>query len=311
MLEPFWGGLGTKIADRLLAALLGPALVFWTGGALAGILRFGWKESLARITPLIEHRQLAVFIAVPTLVVVSAAIEQALVFPMLRVLEGYGPLWRPLRVTATRRIIARARRARRQWAILAELDFKKKLSATQRACYVSLDLELRRIPVNPADLMPTALGNVLRAAERRPSDRYGLDAVVCLPRLWLLLPSAARDQISDARAALNTGAGVWLWGLLFLVWTTLTLWAVPVALVAMVAAYRWLLSSAETYGDLLESAFDLYRTNLYESLRWPLPDDTDAEIAAGVRLTEYLFRGTVATPVRYAPASAATSVPKP
>jgi len=303
MLETFWEGAGSKVADRLLAALLGPALVFWTGGALAWIAHFGWPATLARLTPVLEHEQLAAFVAIPTLVAVSAALEAILVLPTLRLLEGYGPLWSPLRATAVGWTNARANRAREKWQALAELETGS-LSAAQRTEFVDLDLQLRRVPVNAADRMPTALGNVLRAAERRPTDKYGLDAVICWPRLWLLLPEDVREQISEARSALDTGARIWLWGFFFIGWSILTLWAIPIALIAMLSAGRWLVGAAETYGDLLESAFDLFRARLYESLRWPLPDDTSEEFVAGQLLTEYLFRGTVANPVRYEPRGA-------
>ncbi len=298
MLETFWEGAGSKVADRLLAALLGPALVFWAGGALAWLWHFGWQATLAGLAPLVEHEQLAVFIALPTLVVLSAALEGVLILPTLRLLEGYGSLWLPLRATAVGWTRARAARAREDWQALAELE-PATLSGEQRARFVDLDLALRRIPANAADYMPTALGNVLRAAERRPTEKYGLDAVICWPRLWLLLPDDAREQINEARANLDTGARIWLWGFFFLFWTILTPLAVPVALLAMLSAYRWLVGAAESYGDLLESAFDLFRPRLYDSLRWPLPEDTAQEFAAGQLLTEYLFRGSLTAPVRY------------
>jgi hypothetical protein len=300
MLETFWEGAGSKVADRLLAVLLGPAVVFWAGGALAWIWHFGWHETLAQIAPAIEHGQLAVFIAIPALVAVSSALEQALVLPALRLLEGYGVIWAPLRATAVGWTNAAALRARERWQALAELDAGS-LSAAQRAEFVDLDLRLRRFPANAADRMPTTLGNVLRAAERRPTEKYGIDAVVCWPRLWLVLPDDVREQINDARSALDTGARIFLWGAFFLCWTVLAPWAAAIALVAIVVAYRWLVGAAESYGDLLESAFDLFRGRIYESLRWPLPENTDEEYEAGRMLTEYLFRGTLATTVRYVP----------
>jgi len=299
MLETFWEGAGSKVADRLVAALLGPALVFWAGGAVAWLVH-GWPATRAELGSMSEHQQLVAFVAVPTLIVVSAALEAALVLPTLRLLEGYGPLWTPLRATAVGWTNARAERARARWQALAELE-PQSLSAAQRAAYVELDLQLRRVPVNVADRMPTTLGNVLRAAERRPTEKYGLDAVICWPRLWLLLPDDVREQINAARSELDAGARIWLWGFFFLGWTILTWWALPLALIAMLSAGRWLVGAAETYGDLLESAFDLFRPRLYESLRWPLPEDTAEEFAAGRLLTEYLFRGTVANAVRYDP----------
>ncbi|MGK7875321.1 MAG: hypothetical protein AB4426_19085, partial [Xenococcaceae cyanobacterium] len=55
-------------------------------------------------------------------------------------------------------------------------------------------------------------------------------------------------------------------------------------------AYRWMLNAAIIYGDLLESAFDLYRGELYKSLRWPLPKCPQEEEQLGKQLTAYLWK---------------------
>jgi hypothetical protein len=57
-------------------------------------------------------------------------------------------------------------------------------------------------------------------------------------------------------------------------------------------AYRWMVQAARTYGDLIEAAFDLYRLQLYQALRWPLPSTPKEELAGGQALTEYLWHGS-------------------
>lgn len=68
-----------------------------------------------------------------------------------------------------------------------------------------------QFPSQPNRLMPTKLGNILRAAESRPYDKYGLDAVICWSRLWLLLPDGVKKELQEARSNLNTAARFWLW----------------------------------------------------------------------------------------------------
>jgi hypothetical protein len=72
-----------------------------------------------------------------------------------------------------------------------------------------------------------------------------------------------------------------------------------VTLVVAFWAYRWALSAAEVYGDLLEAAFDLHRFALYEALHFPSPKDTSEERQKGQQLTAYLFYGLVAESVTF------------
>lgn len=111
-----------------------------------------------------------------------------------------------------------------------------------------------------------------------------------------------KKELAEARAELNNAALTWLWSILFTLWGLWAIWGEPRALLAtlfgLVAAwfsYRWALSAAITYSDLIEATFDLYRHLLYEALRWKLPEDPDEERRVGRQLNEYLWRGEVVT----------------
>ncbi len=70
----------------------------------------------------------------------------------------------------------------------------------------------------------TPIGNILRAAERRPADKYGLDTITVWPHLWLLLPEDNRQELRAARTSLDTAVAAATWGLLFCVFTPFTPW---------------------------------------------------------------------------------------
>jgi hypothetical protein len=168
-------------------------------------------------------------------------------------------------------------------AFRGEGDSRRELAVVEQ--------RLHDLPV-PAALMPTRLGNVLRAAEDRVRDRYGLDPVVCWPHLWLCLDEDPQREIAGARQALDEGARLWLWSLLFLAWTWVAWWAPIVTVLGGTAAYYGvILPRARGYGQLTQAAFDLYRRRLYQTLNWPVPTKPDREPAAGAAVTTYLFRG--------------------
>jgi hypothetical protein len=194
----------------------------------------------------------------------------------------------------------RKQEMRRRWDTLVK---QARLGAAAPETAIELahvDHDLRNWPVAPQLVMPTRLGNILRAAEERPCVKYGLDVAVCWPMLWLLLEKDTREQVANARSALNGSVTLLLWAVLSLVWTPLAWWVAPLGLAVAVAVYYVpILSSAQVYGDLMGSVFDLRRTCLYEALRWPLPVSPEDEPKAGHALTMYLWRGFAPAGARF------------
>lgn len=131
-------------------------------------------------------------------------------------------------------------------------------------------------------------------------SKYGLNSTVCWPRLWCLLSECQKESLTSSRAALNQSAELWLWGLLFILWTTRSYLAVPISLLWMLVAYRLALQTAAVYGDLVETAFDVHRFALYDALGWERPRDSDEEKIRGKQLSEFLFRGTTKEKIQYA-----------
>jgi hypothetical protein len=293
VLTDMLSGLGQKLADRWAAASL-PASMFWVGALAAFLVGHGGATAWGALERWIQQRsaitQVALTAGTLLLVVSSAALAQRLATPLLRLLEGYSwpsRLGRRLRARSVRR----SDRTMAAWRELAPPVQRGGASAEQQLRFLTLDRRRRRAPADPGRHMPTRLGNLLRAAEARPRDKYGLDPVVCWPRLWMLLPEPTRRELAAARAGLDLGATVWLLSVLSLGFAIWTPWALLGAGVA-VGAYLWLLADAQRYGELLEAAFDLHRSSLYRSLRWPLPANPAEEPAAGAALTRYLWRGS-------------------
>jgi hypothetical protein len=305
MSAKFLEGFGSKLAEQWIANLLTPAFIFWSGGLLCYIDRHTWQP-IANLFPdaKLEALQVGILALVLVVILVSALVMQRFDNEVLRGLEGYWYPWfrrlgRPLLQRMTQHQIAQRNNLWKAWQQLS--PNYESLSIEQRAEYGRIDRRLRQFPGPEHDFLPTRLGNILRAAERRPYDRYGLDSIICWPRIWLLLPDGAKKELIDARADLNNGVRLLAWSCLFLIWTIWSLWAIPIALLSISFAYSWILDSAVVYGDLIESVFDLYRTSLYKSLRFPLPENAAEEKTAGLKITQYLFRGSLSDQTKFLP----------
>jgi hypothetical protein len=303
VLTKFWEGLGTKLAERW-AGVATPALLFWAGGLVAYLYSRDGTRTLQNLVKEIARRsateQVALAVGALVLVATSALVVQRLTLPVIRALEGYWPVLRLVQSSFNRWRSTRLTKAEERWQALFSRIEAMTASWEERAEFAALDRRLRRVPSSPTSRMPTRLGDILRAAESWPGDKYGLDAVKCWPRLWLLLPDTARTELVGARGALDAAAGVWVWGLLFMVWGLWAWWAFLGGLVvAVLAYYVWMLAAAAAYGDLLEASFDVYRPQLYEALRWPLPSSPAEEREQGEALSRYMWRGSTASLPRF------------
>jgi hypothetical protein len=290
----FLEGIGNKLVEQWAANLLTPAFVFWLGGCVAWMQKFGWQPWQQWFSQLVEPLQIALLFASLLLVATSAFAIQRFDLLVLRWFEGYWPTWmNPFRHWLLKKQQHRLQRLDQRWQeLITKRDQNGQLTAAEMDEFVQIDWQLRQVPSQPDRIMPTKLGNLLRAAESHPSGKYGLDAIICWPRLWLVLPDAVKKELQDARSDLNTAARIWLWGVLFAFWTLWAWWALPIALLVTLFAHRWMLNAAATYGDLLEAAFDLHRFELYKAMHWTLPTSPAQERQLGQQLTEYLWRGS-------------------
>ncbi|MFD8810767.1 hypothetical protein ACFV23_04555 [Streptomyces sp. NPDC059627] len=296
MLTKFWETYANKLAERSLARPLAPAIVFWGGGVAAwlchrpGSFAVALDDRAAAWSDLPSSQQIALLVAAFLLVEGSALAADWLVLPVLRLLEGYWP--RPVALPLASLHRGRLRRAREAAQVEMERVHRGDGGARAVARLRRAEKTLRTLPAEPDLMMPTRLGNLLRSVESRPRERFGLDAVVCWPYLWMLLDDAARGELVQARAGLNAAARAWIWSVLFAFWSVFTWWALPTALIGAVTTYRLgALSAAQTYGEMVQVAFTLNRHTLYEALRLRGPASPADEPRRGREVTTYLARG--------------------
>jgi hypothetical protein len=296
-----WDGLAGKLTERWLTQSI-PALFFWL--VVYGtwfLTNGGWRatdELANRFTELPASAKYVTIAVVLGVVTGSIALVSRLTLPVLRLLEGYWPGWFTKLWTATRKVFRRPGPAARQkdltveYMVLAKKQENSESAISERRRLAAVRRRLKQFPAEPDDVMPTRVGNVLRAMEEHANSRYGLDAIVVWPHLWLTLPSDARSDITAARAPLDRSVAAIIWGTGLWPLVVLTPWAALPAVLVPVLVYRfWTVPSSVTYADLVRAAFDVYRLNVYEAFRLPVPADPGEEQMLGRQLTRFVISG--------------------
>jgi hypothetical protein len=175
MFTKFWDKLAEGLADSWNVKILAPAAAFWGAGLIAWGWRHGWDSILGLVTKADIVRGAALSIAGLFLLTVSSGLVEWVTLPVLRLMEGYWP-W-PFEGLRFRLAVWLGRKLQRQhkrWQTLSKEYEAAKLGARGMEEYARLDSELVASYPETSRLLPTRLGNVLRAAEDYPSVRYGL-----------------------------------------------------------------------------------------------------------------------------------------
>ncbi|CAL9610992.1 hypothetical protein SUDANB58_05635 [Streptomyces sp. enrichment culture] len=305
MTSAFLSALSGRIAERWLALLALPGLLFLTVLATAAVLGHehwsdlerlrAWVDMLAA-SPSTDRAGTVVLVALGVLAgaAVTGAAAQSLGagVELLWCAEPHGPL---LRYLADRRL--------RRWRA-ADTAFRTALVVAGRARIEGtddadrlVDIAERRhadrdriAPAPPRH--PFAMGDRLSAPGQRLWHSHGLELAVAWPHLWLLAADGTRAELQAARLRLTAAARLCAWGVGYLV---LALWWWPAALVGVVAiasGVRRGRAAADAFAELTEALADLHMRDLAAALGIECEGSVDR--ALGERLTRVLRKGTQA-----------------
>ena len=222
----------------------------------------------------------------------------AITRPLIRFLEGYGRR-NPLTIFQDQH----------------ERDFKGEIEPLLGTFKNVMDARINAMP-DPGDvnrgklraavtnyperaglILPTRLGNIMRAYERYSDIVYGIESIIMRPRLLMIIPETARDRIREGESLFHFALNILFSGiitlLLFVGLSAVSLYgnhspgamygfswpAICAPLMSVFFAWLgwWLLPIAAVQrGEQVKSIFDLYRAPLAEALGLQLPA-TDAD----------------------------------
>jgi len=223
-------------------------------------------------------------------VLAAALIAEPLQLTLIRWLEGYwGESWLGRLLAAPGTAFHRARRSR--------LDRRQQRRGGDRRRAAAREAAARKLRAYPpaAAVLPTKLGNVLRAAEYRAGSRYGLETVTAWPRLYPVLSDRVAAGLDDLRDQLDLSVRFCT---VFLIATVISVallaqygWWLAVAagtFTLAVLSYQGAVGAAGSYGQAMAAAFDLHRFDLLTALHLPLPADLISEVHANEELSSFL-----------------------
>jgi hypothetical protein len=285
----FLAGIGQKLADRWVALLVLPGLVYLAAATAAAVLGQrsavdfpALSDQVANWAALVGTRSTGAAVLLTAGILAGSALAGYIA-------ETGGQLTEILWTAPGRRGPARwlaRRRRKRSRAAKAVAD----QAFAPQAEVLAAMREANRICIIEAD-RPTWIGDRLRACYVRVDKTYGLDLDAAWPRLWLILPEPARSEIAAARDSFSSAARVTAWGIMYLL---LAIWWWPaslVALAAMAAGTAKARAATANLTNLVEAAVDLYAHELAiqlgEQLSRPLPSDVGRRLTVLMRKSRW------------------------
>jgi hypothetical protein len=248
---------------------------------------------------------------------------------ILKILEGY-VFWRRFKRLKEEQFKRAQKMAIRRDTLRKRVDVlenwpnktdrqKKILNRLKDQHYTATRNYDKNYPPSPSQVLPTAFGNILKAAESYPGTRYGIDGVEFWPRLRSVIPPEYLLAIDGARNRLSFLVNMFVLSFFFLAFCLAaifyslgTVTPVPgqgallmgvflnasryfgaglVALVFIIVFQRASLFSVGDFGMVIRSAYDLYRHDLLKQFHVNMPVDYVDEFQSWKNIGELLVLG--------------------
>ena len=267
-----------------LTAVLIVLAVVWSGAP-------SYPPSYHRAMRSANELNAGAWVTLGLIILVLVLVTHPLELRLVRLLEGYprGPLLRP--------VVRRLHNLQvKRWKALHCIVNNDGRSPNERLAAA----EALRYGFPPREdrVLPTRLGNVLRAAEDRAGEYYGWSTVAAWPRLYMLLPDQAASLVADARNQLDTAckftisfalAGMIAFALL----VSDGAWCLLALLIGVMSwlSYRGAIEAARSYGAVIQAVFDLYRLELLRTMHLPLPHDAEEERRISAAVSQWFSQG--------------------
>ncbi|MFC9855867.1 hypothetical protein [Streptomyces prasinus] len=290
-MNAFLTELGRNLAGRWAAVLALPAAVFVAVVTAAVVLGPSHALDLALLRtrvaavstgPVLVWTAMAFLAATTAVGLAVTALGDVVIGSWGATGTGLGRPFTALRRRRWHRAAVRADTAIR--AVLADPDDRRTKATARRAV-------LRRDAISETEPdCPTWAGDQLRAVADRVRHGTGLDLTTTWPRLWLVLPDAARAEVTAVQERCASAARTPVWGLAYLVVGAYWWPALAPALWLLSLSPRRIRRSVGVYADLVEASIDMHGRDVAHQLGFEPPGRLTPEI--GTQMTEAFQKRT-------------------
>jgi hypothetical protein len=301
MLSAFVGQISGLFDKRFLVRVWFPTFLFGAAGVLVAALAVGPEPAVALWDA--QPALTRAWFGAGALVAVTfvAYICDNLMGDLVRFYEGYWPTW----MTPLSKLFLKTQRHR--WQRLKD-QMQEAVLAQNLSRYNSLHNKWHHTyPRKEEHLLPTRLGNVMRASETYCRHAYNLDAVVVWPRMVPFIPKEFQERLAQASTPLTTMLYSATLSLLLAIASGIALvlssekWWLFVAstgggLLLFLWCHESAVQRAEEYGLLTRAAFDLYREELLKALHVPLPLSPVEERAIWPKVVAWWYKFVIPQP---------------
>lgn len=267
-----------------LLGVLSPVLIFvGTSLILYYEIAQGAGTALAKWEKLsLQNQVLSVLVGL-TVITVLAYLVYNFQYSITRLFEGYWPRLRILNALRSLRI----KLYRRRWEYLEALVRLGGITATEEAAIRWEQITFYPSRNNLGKLMPTRLGNILRASEIYPYDRYGIDSIIIWTRLHLLLTKEVLGPLESNQTTIDFMLLMSVLAAIFtLIWCPLLAFFTNRWVLFVLCSLGWPLAwicyqnavqRALAYSEQFKVIFDLHRNDLLKALNLPIEEVKERE----------------------------------